>query len=261
MALGKNLKKKKLIPSEEEVKPAKPKRKSKPVQKQTKLIAKKKPIEKSKARKQPKKPTVKTKPKVKEPEIEVAKTSSFAIPSYIASELNEKKKVLRERYKQEIQSIKGHELQFVSFEIGKETYAVGIEDVKEVVPLPKLSETPNTPKHIKGLANVRGSTYVVFDLAKRFNLMEEREPVYLLILNSTDIKAGLILPVLPSTFKSNGNLISSELQLIEDASLDVSYIKGIIQQQEKLIFFLDAIEMLKNDKAVVVPDQLINEGK
>lgn len=255
MALGKNLKKKKLIPAEEEVKPKAVKKKRKAAPKKVKLISKEKPVEKPKPRKKPK-------PKAKKvPEVEVPKAAGYAIPAYISNELKEKKKALRDKYQQEVQSLKGQNIQFVAFEIGKETYAIGIDSVKEVVPIPPLSETPNTPKHIKGLANVRGNTYVVFDLAQRFNLEEKREPVYLLILNATDIKAGLVLPALPSTFKANGDIISSDLQLIEDASLDVSYIKGIVQQEKQLIFFLDIIEMLKNDKVVVVPDQLINDDK
>ncbi|MEO1254897.1 MAG: chemotaxis protein CheW, partial [Bacteroidota bacterium] len=127
----------------------------------------------------------------------------------------------------------------------------------EIVQLPKLSRTPNTPNHIKGVANVRGDTYVVFDLSTRFQVSEETEARYLLIIGHSEVKAGLQLPLLPSTFKVDGKSISSEMNMIEDASLDVSYIKGIIQYEEKLIYYLDIIEMLQSDKAVVVPDKIL----
>ena len=84
-------------------------------------------------------------------------------------------------------------------------------------------------------------------------------PRYLLVLNSKELKSSIPLGVLPTTFKTNGNHISHSLQLIEDTLLDASYIKGIIQDEEQLIYYLDIVELLKNDKAIVIPDNLVDK--
>lgn len=178
------------------------------------------------------------------------------LPMFIAQEIHDKKQKLRAKYKAEVEGMKGRPIQFVVFDIGGESYAVSIDVVKEVVPIPTLSKTPNVPAHIKGIANIRGNTYTVFDLATKFKVIGDEFPRYLMVVKGDGITASLTLSSLPTTFKSNGDNISSSLQMIEDASLDVSYIKGLIKHEERLIYYLDVIELLKNDKAIVVPENV-----
>ena len=199
--------------------------------------------------------------KATKPSEQKAETSyESVLPLYIAKELRERKNELRKRYAEEIKMVQDKTLHFVSFEIAGESYAIDIDHVREIVQLPKLSNTPNTPNHIKGIANVRGNTYVVFDIAARFHISGDIESKYLLIIHQKGLRASLLLPLLPTTFKTKGGSISSEMTLIEDASLDISFIKGIIQYEEQLIYYLDVIEMLKNDKAMVVPDTMLKKG-
>jgi len=182
---------------------------------------------------------------------------SAKLPVYIAKELVEKKRNLRKRYQEEIANLQSRaSIQFVIIVIGTERYAIEIDNIKEIVPITDISKTPNTPSHIKGIANVRGKTYVVFDLADKFNVKGDEFAKYLLVLNNREINSSLTLSILPSTLKVRGASISSDLQIIEDALLDASYIKGLIQHEEQLIYFLDVIELIKNEKAIVVPDEL-----
>ncbi len=183
--------------------------------------------------------------------------SAYSI--YIAQELYERKVSLRERYRKEVIELKGKSLQFILITIGSERYALDIDCVKEVVPIPTVSKTPNTPEHIKGVANVRGTTYAVFDLAAKFQIIGQEVPRYLLVLSSQELKSGIPLSTLPTNFKINGNEISHSLQTIENALIDASYIKGIIRNEEELIYYMDIVELLKNDKAIVIPDNLVEE--
>lgn len=261
MALGKNLKKRKLISEEPKKAPKKPSTSKKKVVKAEKaLIAKPKT---TKTTKTPKKPVAaKKKPVVKIPEVETQPQQvDTGLPIFIAKELYDLKTSLRNRYQEDVANLRGKVIQFVTIVIGGEHYAIDIDCVKEVVPVTNLSKTPNTPNHIQGIANVRGATYVVFDLTKKFKLEGEFTANYLLVLENEGIAAALSLSLLPTTRKIYGDNISSELHMIENASLDVSYIKGLIQDDEQLIYYLDIIELLKNDKAIVVPDNLIDSKK
>lgn len=286
MALGKNLKKRKLISTESDTEKKSSAKSKKSVKTDKELIAKPKSSTKSKAvAEKSKKATVKRKaPKTKKVAAKTKKPAAKKIvkkdpvqaivpsrpveerkpsldpglPIFIAKELHELKSSLRKRYEEDIDKLKGVVTQFVVLQIGGELYAVDIDSVKEVVPISDLSKTPNTPEHIQGIANVRGSTYVVFDLTKKFKLEIEESTLYLLVLENAGVAAALSLSHLPTTRKVHGDNISSKLNMIEDASLDVSYIKGLIQDQGQLIYYLDVIELIKNDKAIVVPDNLMN---
>lgn len=281
MALGKNLKKQKLIDPEKKDKPKKkvekkkliatkkeaatPSKTKKPSAirktKKTEPVAKKKVATKKKVIAKPKKTSTKTKSTAKENQKPVKAAPQFdrELPIFIAKELQERKNTLRKRYIEEVTNMSGITSQFVIIEIGKELYAIDIDIVKEVVPIASISQTPNTPDHIKGIANVRGSTYVVFDLAKKFKLQGEFDSNYLLVVEKNEFSAALDLSLLPATRKINGSNVSSDLMMIENASLDVSYIKGLMQDQDQLIYYLDVIELIKNDKAIVVPDKLVEE--
>lgn len=288
MALGKNLKKSKLIPEDKEKTQGKSKPKKIAVKKKKELIEKG-PVKKKKAESKVAKPkksqgvaskVVKAPDKVNK-ELEAAEVQSLkaidlpveeakplaapaiedekynsGLPLFIAQKLYDKKKQLRKRYQEEIAALKGRSTQFVFFEIGQETYAVSIEVVKEVVPISVLSKTPNTPPHILGIAKVRKSTFVVFDLSVKFRTSTGEKSTFLMVVREKGIVASITLKSLPTTVRVNGDQISSKMQLIEDASLDVSYIKGLIQHDDKLVYYLDIIELLRNDKAIVVPDSV-----
>ncbi|GAB4236893.1 MAG: hypothetical protein Tsb0034_11710 [Ekhidna sp.] len=256
MALGKNLKKKKLIEKEAAPKPTK-KAKAKKVKK---VVAKKKLINEEKPIEQPAKAPTITQPKKEESVVDQSQKLNSGLPIYIAQVLHRRKVELRNKYKKEVENLQGESVQFVVFQIGGESYALDMHTIKEVVPIPDLSKTPNTPPHIKGIASVRGNTYVVFDLATKFKVIGDEFPKYLLVVHGKGIIAAILLSTLPTTLKTKGDNISSELHMIEDASLDVSYIKGLIQHEGKLIYYLDILELLKNDKAIVVPENLPEEA-
>ena len=267
MALGKNLKRKKLISEESKEKEPKKVKKKSLIKKEVAPKKKTKTAKKSSAAKDLSTKTKKKKaastPKTKGTSTKQAKkeaSQSFdpVLSNYIANELRERKVRLRKQYATEIAELQDKNIQLVSFIINNEIYATDIHIIKEVVKFPTLSKTPNTPKHISGLANVRGTSYVVFDLAARFGIENVSDPNYLMMFNHHEIKAGLVLESLPTTLKVEGKSISSDIQMIEDATLDLSYIKGIIHLEEELVYYLDIIEMLKNDKAVVIPDELKN---
>ena len=285
MALGKNLKKKQLIPDKVEKEAEKKTPAKKPAVKKVEAAkkavttkkksttsrakaksapAKSASTEKKVAKQTAQKDTKAVLPLASEEEhlvVSVPAASEPAVnpdlPVYIAQELIERKRVLRERYLEEIKKLRGKSIQFIVLKIGGEHYALDIDVVKEVVPLKDISKTPNTPEHIKGIVNVRGDTYVVFDLAAKFKIIGDEVARFLLIINSKEITASLMLSTLPATFKVNGDDISTAMQTMEDVLLDASYVKGLIHDKEQLIYYLDVVELLKNDKAMIVPDKFL----
>ena len=59
-------------------------------------------------------------------------------------------------------------LQYLTFQLGGEIYAVGILNVKEIIEYGLLTEIPMMPAFIRGVINLRGSVVPVIDLAARF---------------------------------------------------------------------------------------------
>lgn len=58
--------------------------------------------------------------------------------------------------------------QYLTFRLGKETYALDILHIKEIIEYGGLTEVPLMPKFLRGVINLRGSVVPVIDLAVRF---------------------------------------------------------------------------------------------
>ncbi|KQS80054.1 chemotaxis protein CheW [Methylobacterium sp. Leaf361] len=60
--------------------------------------------------------------------------------------------------------------QFVTFHVARETYAVPLAEVQEIIRLPDMVDVPLAPPALAGLANLRGSVLPVASLRRLFEL-------------------------------------------------------------------------------------------
>ena len=59
-------------------------------------------------------------------------------------------------------------LQYLTFSLGGETFALGILNVKEIIEFGNVTEIPMMPDFIRGVINLRGAVVPVIDLSARF---------------------------------------------------------------------------------------------
>jgi purine-binding chemotaxis protein CheW len=64
------------------------------------------------------------------------------------------------------------EIKVVCFRLGRDTYALDIMRVREIVKPQKLSGLPEAPSFVEGVINLRGSIIPVVDLRKKFGFSE-----------------------------------------------------------------------------------------
>ena len=60
----------------------------------------------------------------------------------------------------------------LTFVLGEETYGVDILRVQEIRGWSAVTKIPNSPPHVLGVLNLRGSIVPIVDLRKRFNLAQ-----------------------------------------------------------------------------------------
>jgi len=58
--------------------------------------------------------------------------------------------------------------QYLTFQLGNETFAMGILHIKEIIEYGSLTSVPMMPVFIRGVINLRGAVVPVVDLAARF---------------------------------------------------------------------------------------------
>jgi purine-binding chemotaxis protein CheW len=149
----------------------------------------------------------------------------------------------------------GRTLQIVAFKLGNEEYGLHIDQIKEVVITPAITRMPQTPSYVKGVANIRGNVIAIFDLEDRFNLtrtIETRGSKYTLVVESEDVKMGLLVSDVPNTVSVNTADLDESVGIINDASAETNYIKGIIKTGERLIILIDIFKVIDQEATNVL---------
>jgi len=141
-------------------------------------------------------------------------------------------------------------LQIVVFKLGNEEYGLHIDQIKEVVITPTITRMPQTPSYVKGVANIRGNVIAIFDLEDRFNLartIESKGSKYTLVVESEDVKLGLLVNEVPNTVSVNAGDLDESVGIINDVNADSNYIKGIIKSGERLIILIDIFKVIDQE--------------
>lgn len=241
MALGNNLRKKKILPEQQtDVTPEKGKKEKKPAKKTS---ASSPVATKKKAKAKPKILPAKSR-----------KAEKGIIPE-ISQEEFERRQALQKRYDQEIEQLEGKSLQLIVFTFNKQRYAVEIGKSREVVKTPALSELPHVPAFIPGLANIRGYLIVTIDLAHKFFSKSEitNTRAYTLVVEHGTNKLGLLLSGVPDTIIVPGKSVGSSSGILADFTRDDTYIKGLVRTAQGMIFLLDVDELIEGNKVRVLP--------
>lgn len=151
----------------------------------------------------------------------------------------------------------------VIFKLGKEEYALPIDQIKEVVLTPKVSRIPQTPPYIKGVANIRGTVISIVDLEERFGLIgdestskvktletenesDEDDSNYTLVIESEDYKIGVLVKDVPNTLSVKISDIDSTSGLLKHSSLDENAINGIVKIDDRMIIMIDILAMMES---------------
>ena len=84
---------------------------------------------------------------------------------------------------------------FFIFEIDNEDYGVEVANVREIIPMQKITAVPKMPHFIEGITNLRGDLIGVLDVRKRFGKepKEHDEETCIVVIAYNQYMLGLIV--------------------------------------------------------------------
>ena len=249
MALGKNIKKQQLIPGSDDS-ASKKKGKGKSSTAKTKSATKKTETKKLVATKKTVKKTSAPKTKTN------VRPATKKAPSKQSKEFIERKSRVNSKFKEEFAKIKERRLHLIVFRLGTQEYALEIDQTKEVVVTPEISDVPHMPFYVRGLVNIRENVIVAIDLEKKYGLRksDDEKSRYIIVIKSDDYNVGILSREVPTTLIIDGKNLSSPAGYMSDASIDISYIKGIVRDEDRLIYLIDIEELIRGDNVGAVAD-------
>jgi purine-binding chemotaxis protein CheW len=135
-------------------------------------------------------------------------------------------------------------LQFVTFTLNKEQYAVDILNVQEINRVTDITRVPNSPAYVEGVINLRGKVIPVINLRKKFSFDENptNETSRIIIMEINGITNGLIVDSVSEVLRVPSSIIEPAPPMSSD--LGSTYIKGIAKMEDRLIILIDIDKLI-----------------
>ena len=140
----------------------------------------------------------------------------------------------------------GLDEQVVVFQLGSESYGIGISLVQEIKTMSPVTSIPQAPPYVEGVINFRGRVTPVVDMRARFGLAraEHTKETRIIVVSAGEVPVGLIVDSVSEVLRVPGDSVESPSELV--ATVESDFIRGIAKLgEERLIILLDLERMLR----------------
>jgi chemotaxis signal transduction protein/HPt (histidine-containing phosphotransfer) domain-containing protein len=138
---------------------------------------------------------------------------------------------------------------FITFSLEKETYAVPIQAIEEIIGLQDISLLPNVPDFIKGVINLRGELVPIMDLRLKLGLdQKEYNPLTVfLIVRVTDRVMGLVVDNVADVLVIDHKRVQKTPSF--SAQISTDFIEGVYKDpQEQMVILVDIPSLIKPEE-------------
>jgi purine-binding chemotaxis protein CheW len=137
---------------------------------------------------------------------------------------------------------------FLEFYLGKESYAVDLLKVKEVITPPEMTPIPKCPPYVCGLMNLRGLVLTVIDLRKKLGIHPEKESSEnaVIIFDLGDRMVGAMVDSIQKVLTIPQDHVKPVPD--SDGSQNANFL-GILQHDNRLTMWLDPEKVMDQHAA------------
>jgi purine-binding chemotaxis protein CheW len=134
--------------------------------------------------------------------------------------------------------------QYLTFQLGEELYGVDILRVQEIKGYTTVTKIPNTPAHIKGVLNLRGTIVPIVELRAKFGMPTIDYSMFtvIVVVVVQERIMGLVVDSVSDVLNIDKKDIQPPPQF--GAKVDVSVLTGIGKSADKLVALLNIDRLL-----------------
>ena len=166
-------------------------------------------------------------------------------------------------------SMDGDQISVVIFEIGREQFAIDINDVQEIIPAGIIRRLPKSLEYIDGIYNYRGEIIHIINLYKKLKINEcllyrakveateenkDGHKKFLIILNVNNMKVGFSADKIMNITHVNVKDIEVLNSVLKN-SIAIEYINGIIKFEDRPRILLNLSKILTDDEYLSVQQE------
>lgn len=143
--------------------------------------------------------------------------------------------------------------QYLCLAVGKETYAVGIDMVREILEVGRMTPLPLTPEFVRGVMNLRGAVVPVIDLKARFGaepaVIGRRSSVVIVETDHQDQDGPLVVGVLVDGVSEVLEIAEQDIEPVPVLGTRIprEFLQGMAKAKGTLLSILDADRILERE--------------
>ena len=147
-------------------------------------------------------------------------------------------------------------LQYLTFALGEEVFALETGSVREVIELVSVTRIPKTPPFMRGVINLRGHAVPVVDLRVKFDMPKVADTVNTCIiivdveLEGENCYMGAIVDSVREVFEMTNDQINPPPRM--GTSIRADFIRGMGKQNEEFIMILDIGKVFSPEELAMV---------
>lgn len=143
------------------------------------------------------------------------------------------------------------EIELLTFQVGKQEYALDIMSVREIRGWSKATPLPHAPAFVRGVINLRGTVLTIVDLADRLGMgrTETNERNVIIVVHTGKETVGLLVDAVSDILA----IKKSDLQTPPEMSADnnQTFVSALIIAEERMIRILALAAALPSESMEV----------
>lgn len=146
--------------------------------------------------------------------------------------------------------------QLLTFILAGEEYGVDILRVQEIKGWDTVTPIPNTPEHIRGVINLRGTIVPIIDLRMRFGLesIEYGATTVVIVLKVISNNKSRIMGIVVDGVSDVYNIADDAMKPPPDfgSVISIDFVSGLATVGETMVIVLDIDHLLNSEDMAVV---------
>ena len=154
-------------------------------------------------------------------------------------------------------------LQYLTFALGEEVFALETGSVREVIELVSVTRIPKTPPFMRGVINLRGHAVPVVDLRIKFDMPTVADTVNTCIIivdvevEGENCHMGAIVDSVREVFEMGSDQINPPPRM--GTSIRADFIRGMGKQNEEFIMILDIGKVFSAEELQMMAENDLDE--
>ncbi len=131
---------------------------------------------------------------------------------------------------------------YLTFELNKESFAVNVAKVKEILEVPRITRIPKSPDYLKGVINLRGNVLPVIDTRVKFGMTPTENTIdTCIVVMEIDVEEEQIVV---------GAMVDSVKEVVEFNQSEIKPSPAIGTQYN--VEFIEGIVKLNNEFSMIL---------